>query len=112
MHKQAIPEGEENEHCPGETILLVIDSFGLSFIAHVKCIWLCQLFSLLYWALLSLIIVGVAYQTALCGWGVVAAESISQGDFIIEYIGEGKYLLTWKMISKSLLIWERISLYF
>lgn len=27
-------------------------------------------------------------KTALCGWGVVAAESISKGDFIIEYIGE------------------------
>ncbi|KAM3263825.1 hypothetical protein P3L10_000819 [Capsicum annuum] len=26
--------------------------------------------------------------TELCGWGVVAAESINKGDFIIEYIGE------------------------
>lgn len=30
-------------------------------------------------------------QTELCGWGVVAAESIKKGDFIIEYIGEGDY---------------------
>ncbi|KAK4479448.1 hypothetical protein RD792_014962 [Penstemon davidsonii] len=30
----------------------------------------------------------VDYQTELCGWGVVAAESISKGDFIIEYVGE------------------------
>ncbi|XP_009803970.1 histone-lysine N-methyltransferase ASHR3-like isoform X2 [Nicotiana tabacum] len=27
-------------------------------------------------------------KTELCGWGVVAAESIKKGDFIIEYIGE------------------------
>ncbi|KAJ8562146.1 hypothetical protein K7X08_011437 [Anisodus acutangulus] len=27
-------------------------------------------------------------KTELCGWGVVAAESINKGDFIIEYIGE------------------------
>lgn len=33
-----------------------------------------------------------AYQTELCGWGVVAAESISKGDFIVEYVGEGKFL--------------------
>ncbi|KAK4479452.1 hypothetical protein RD792_014966 [Penstemon davidsonii] len=30
----------------------------------------------------------VDYQTELCGWGVVAAESICKGDFIIEYVGE------------------------
>ncbi|KAF3640595.1 putative U-box domain-containing protein 52-like [Capsicum annuum] len=29
-----------------------------------------------------------AMKTELCGWGVVAAESINKGDFIIEYIGE------------------------
>ncbi|GER39502.1 histone-lysine N-methyltransferase ASHR3 [Striga asiatica] len=29
-----------------------------------------------------------AYQTEKCGWGVVAAESISEGDFVIEYVGE------------------------
>lgn len=27
-------------------------------------------------------------KTELCGWGVVAAESVKKGDFIIEYIGE------------------------
>ncbi|KAL3362674.1 hypothetical protein AABB24_012135 [Solanum stoloniferum] len=27
-------------------------------------------------------------KTELCGWGVVASESINKGDFIIEYIGE------------------------
>ncbi|CAI9098600.1 OLC1v1035276C1 [Oldenlandia corymbosa var. corymbosa] len=27
-------------------------------------------------------------QTALCGWGVVAAEPINKGEFIIEYVGE------------------------
>ncbi|CAI0394233.1 unnamed protein product [Linum tenue] len=27
-------------------------------------------------------------KTELCGWGVVAAESINKGDFVIEYIGE------------------------
>ncbi|KAI3444068.1 hypothetical protein Pfo_000733 [Paulownia fortunei] len=27
-------------------------------------------------------------KTELCGWGVVAAESISKGDFIVEYVGE------------------------
>ncbi|XP_059285496.1 uncharacterized protein LOC132038994 isoform X4 [Lycium ferocissimum] len=27
-------------------------------------------------------------KTELCGWGVVAAESVNKGDFIIEYIGE------------------------
>ncbi|CAH9086482.1 unnamed protein product [Cuscuta epithymum] len=27
-------------------------------------------------------------KTELCGWGVVAAEAIKKGDFIIEYIGE------------------------
>ncbi|KAL3824670.1 hypothetical protein ACJIZ3_020699 [Penstemon smallii] len=27
-------------------------------------------------------------KTELCGWGVVAAESIGKGDFIIEYVGE------------------------
>ncbi|KAK4337623.1 hypothetical protein RND71_042110 [Anisodus tanguticus] len=40
-------------------------------------------------ALLRLILFCVALQTELCGWGVVAAESINKGDFIIEYIGEG-----------------------
>lgn len=30
-----------------------------------------------------------AYQTEHCGWGVVAAESINKGDFVIEYVGEG-----------------------
>ncbi|WMV36417.1 hypothetical protein MTR67_029802 [Solanum verrucosum] len=29
-----------------------------------------------------------AMKTELCGWGVVASESINKGDFIIEYIGE------------------------
>ncbi|KAK6156665.1 hypothetical protein DH2020_010913 [Rehmannia glutinosa] len=29
-----------------------------------------------------------AYQTEHCGWGVVAGESISKGDFIVEYVGE------------------------
>lgn len=32
-----------------------------------------------------------AYQTELCGWGVVAAEPISKGDFVVEYVGEGKF---------------------
>ncbi|KAL9224144.1 hypothetical protein vseg_000210 [Gypsophila vaccaria] len=27
-------------------------------------------------------------KTGLCGWGVVAAESINKGDFVIEYVGE------------------------
>ncbi|KAL2458221.1 Histone-lysine N-methyltransferase ASHR3 [Abeliophyllum distichum] len=27
-------------------------------------------------------------KTELCGWGVVAAESIKKGDFVIEYVGE------------------------
>ncbi|KAG8372490.1 hypothetical protein BUALT_Bualt12G0071500 [Buddleja alternifolia] len=27
-------------------------------------------------------------KTKLCGWGVVAAESINKGDFIVEYVGE------------------------
>ncbi|KAH6818540.1 SET domain group 4 [Perilla frutescens var. frutescens] len=27
-------------------------------------------------------------KTELCGWGVVAAEPISKGDFIVEYVGE------------------------
>lgn len=40
---------------------------------------------------ISWIIYG-AYQTELCGWGVVAAESISKGDFIVEYVGEGKFM--------------------
>ncbi|KAK1399881.1 hypothetical protein POM88_009744 [Heracleum sosnowskyi] len=31
----------------------------------------------------------VKVKTELCGWGVEAAESISKGDFIIEYVGEG-----------------------
>lgn len=39
------------------------------------------------------------FQTHFCGWGVVAMENISKGDFIIEYIGEGKlhyfFLLNW-----------------
>lgn len=44
------------------------------------------------YALLWLILLGVALQTELCGWGVVALESINKGDFIIEYIGEGDSL--------------------
>ena len=31
-------------------------------------------------------------QTAHCGWGAEAAESIKKGDFIIEYIGEGSFV--------------------
>ncbi|KZV29601.1 histone-lysine N-methyltransferase ASHR3-like [Dorcoceras hygrometricum] len=27
-------------------------------------------------------------KTELCGWGVVAAESICKGDFVVEYVGE------------------------
>ncbi|KAK1392271.1 hypothetical protein POM88_011327 [Heracleum sosnowskyi] len=31
-------------------------------------------------------------KTEHCGWGVVAAESINKGDFVIEYVGEGNVL--------------------
>lgn len=43
-------------------------------------------------ALHWLILFCVVLQTELCGWGVVASESINKGDFIIEYIGEGDSL--------------------
>lgn len=32
------------------------------------------------------------FQTENCGWGVEAAEFVSEGDFIIEYVGEGNVL--------------------
>lgn len=39
-----------------------------------------------------LVIIYDAYQTELCGWGVVAAEPIGKGDFIVEYVGEGNFM--------------------
>ena len=35
----------------------------------------------------------IPFQTEFCGWGVEAAESINEGDFVIEYIGEGSFFV-------------------
>lgn len=34
----------------------------------------------------------ISSQTAQCGWGAEAAESVKKGEFIIEYIGEGSFI--------------------
>ena len=33
---------------------------------------------------------GWVVQTEQCGWGVVAAEAIAAGQFVVEYVGEGE----------------------